>query len=85
MVDSNHAQGLFALAGFAQAEVSRRLVFDSHLMHCSTDNVSNGIRADMVYYCCAAGTAEHDFKQFDGFKDPTRRLDPLISDGQLMT
>jgi ectoine hydroxylase-related dioxygenase (phytanoyl-CoA dioxygenase family) len=34
------------------------LVFDSHLMHRSTDNVSNGIRAAMVYHYAGAGT--HD-------------------------
>jgi ectoine hydroxylase-related dioxygenase (phytanoyl-CoA dioxygenase family) len=34
------------------------LVFDSHLMHRSTDNVSNGIRAAMVYHYAATGT--HD-------------------------
>src|SRR2546421_5882974 len=31
------------------------LVFDSHLMHRSTDNASNGIRAAMVYHYCRAG------------------------------
>ncbi len=34
------------------------LVFDSHLMHRSTDNVSDGIRAAMVYHYAAAGTAD---------------------------
>ena len=34
------------------------LVFDSHLMHRSTDNVSNGIRAAMVYHCAATGTVD---------------------------
>lgn len=43
------------------------LVFDSHLMHRSTDNGSAGIRAAMVYHCCATGTVDlgdgivHDF------------------------
>lgn len=34
------------------------LVFDSHLMHRSTDNVSDGIRAAMVYHCAATGTVD---------------------------
>ena len=32
------------------------LVFDSHLMHRSTDNTSNGIRAAMVFHYAAGGT-----------------------------
>jgi ectoine hydroxylase-related dioxygenase (phytanoyl-CoA dioxygenase family) len=35
------------------------LVFHSHLMHCSTDNVSDGIRAAMVYHYSPAGTVDH--------------------------
>lgn len=35
------------------------LVFDSHLMHRSTDNVSDGIRAAMVYHYAGAGTVDH--------------------------
>lgn len=35
------------------------LVFDSHLMHRSTDNVSSGIRGAMVYHYAAAGTVDH--------------------------
>ncbi|MGZ8762802.1 MAG: phytanoyl-CoA dioxygenase family protein [Acidimicrobiia bacterium] len=34
------------------------LVFDSHLMHRSTDNVSDGIRAAMVYHYAATGTLD---------------------------
>lgn len=34
------------------------LVFDSHLMHRSTDNVSDGIRAAMVYHFSPAGTED---------------------------
>ncbi len=34
------------------------MLFDSHLMHCSTDNSSNGMRAAMVFHFAAAGT--HD-------------------------
>lgn len=36
------------------------LVFDSHLMHRSTDNVSAGIRAAMVYHYCRQGTTSRD-------------------------
>ena len=34
------------------------LLFDSHLMHRSTDNESDGIRAAMVYHYAAAGTVD---------------------------
>jgi ectoine hydroxylase-related dioxygenase (phytanoyl-CoA dioxygenase family) len=34
------------------------LLFDSHLMHFSTDNVSNGVRAAMVYHYARAGTVD---------------------------
>ena len=34
------------------------LVFDSHLMHRSTDNESQGIRAAMVYHCARTGTVD---------------------------
>jgi ectoine hydroxylase-related dioxygenase (phytanoyl-CoA dioxygenase family) len=34
------------------------LVFDSHLMHRSTDNDSTGIRAAMVYHYAATGTVD---------------------------
>jgi ectoine hydroxylase-related dioxygenase (phytanoyl-CoA dioxygenase family) len=34
------------------------LLFDSHLMHRSTDNVSDGVRAAMVYHYAAAGTVD---------------------------
>ena len=40
------------------------LVFDSHLMHCSTDNESDGIRAAMVYHYAAAGTVDHTEEYF---------------------
>lgn len=34
------------------------LLFDSHLMHRSTDNESDGVRAAMVFHYCATGTVE---------------------------
>ncbi|MGH9206716.1 MAG: phytanoyl-CoA dioxygenase family protein [Acidimicrobiales bacterium] len=35
------------------------LIFDSHLMHRSTDNESDSIRAAMVYHYAATGTIDH--------------------------
>jgi phytanoyl-CoA hydroxylase len=51
------------------------LVFDSHLMHCSTDNESDGIRAAMVYHYAAAGTVDHSEEYFPSVNDwvPARR------------
>jgi len=37
------------------------LVFDSHLMHCSTDNRADGARAAMVYHYASAGTVDHTY------------------------
>jgi ectoine hydroxylase-related dioxygenase (phytanoyl-CoA dioxygenase family) len=39
------------------------LVFDSHLMHRSTDNVSDGIRAAMVYHYARAGTVDRTLER----------------------
>jgi ectoine hydroxylase-related dioxygenase (phytanoyl-CoA dioxygenase family) len=51
------------------------LVFDSHLMHCSTDNESDVIRAAMVYHYAAAGTVDHSEEYFPSSNDwvPARR------------
>jgi ectoine hydroxylase-related dioxygenase (phytanoyl-CoA dioxygenase family) len=51
------------------------LVFDSHLMHCSTDNETDGIRAAMVYHYAAAGTIDHSEEYFPSTNDwvPVRR------------
>jgi phytanoyl-CoA hydroxylase len=51
------------------------LVFDSHLMHCSTDNESGGIRAAMVYHYAAAGTLDRTEEYFPTVNDwvPARR------------
>jgi phytanoyl-CoA hydroxylase len=51
------------------------LVFDSHLMHCSTDNESDGIRGAMVYHYAAAGTVDHSEEYFPTLNDwvPARR------------
>ncbi len=40
------------------------LVFDSHLMHRSTDNESSGIRAAMVYHYAAGGTVDRSQELF---------------------
>lgn len=37
------------------------LLFHSHLMHRSTDNVSDGRRAAMVYHYARAGTVDHTY------------------------
>ena len=37
------------------------LLFDSHLMHRSTDNRSDGRRAAMVYHYARAGTVDHTY------------------------
>jgi phytanoyl-CoA hydroxylase len=52
------------------------LVFDSHLMHCSTDNESDGIRAAMVYHYAAAGTVDRTDEFFPTLNDwvPARRV-----------
>ena len=57
------------------------LVFDSHLMHRSTDNMTDGIRAAMVYHCCGAGT-------IDVGASPTRNIVqdfvPLLRAGEVV-
>jgi phytanoyl-CoA hydroxylase len=54
------------------------LVFDSHLMHRSTDNESAGRRAAMVYHYAAAGTVDHTNEFFPSINDwvPARRSSP---------
>ena len=51
------------------------LVFDSHVMHCSTDNGSQGMRAAMVYHYAASGTVDHTEEYFPTVNDwvPARR------------
>ncbi len=39
------------------------LVFDSHLMHRSTDNESDGARAAMVYHYAVAGTIDRTYER----------------------
>jgi ectoine hydroxylase-related dioxygenase (phytanoyl-CoA dioxygenase family) len=45
------------------------LVFDSHLMHRSTDNESAGIRAAMVYHYATAGTIDHSEEYWPSTND----------------
>ena len=42
------------------------LLFDSHLMHRSTDNESHGVRAAMVYHYARAGSVDHT-EQIKGY------------------
>jgi phytanoyl-CoA hydroxylase len=42
------------------------LLFDSHLMHRSTDNQTDGIRAAMVYHYALAGSVDHT-EQIQGY------------------
>jgi phytanoyl-CoA hydroxylase len=48
------------------------LVFDSHLMHRSTDNVANVLRAAMVYHYATAGTVQRHPHPINDFM-PARR------------
>jgi phytanoyl-CoA hydroxylase len=48
------------------------LLFDSHVMHRSTDNESDGVRAAMVYHYCRAGTTERHPNPINDFL-PVRR------------
>ena len=52
------------------------LVFDSHLMHCSTDNVSSGLRAAMVYHYAAAGTLDRSKNLVNDWMPARRRPVP---------
>jgi ectoine hydroxylase-related dioxygenase (phytanoyl-CoA dioxygenase family) len=52
------------------------LVFDSHLMHRSTDNESDGARAAMVFHFCPAATVEN------GYVSPVNDRVPLLRAGQ---
>ena len=56
------------------------LVFDSHLMHRSTDNESAGIRAAMVFHVAAAGTVDKTEK-VRGYKSPVNDWVPLVRGG----
>ena len=52
------------------------LLFHSHLMHRSTDNGSDRLRAAMVYHYAAAGTVDGTEARF-GFKSPNNDWMPV--------
>ncbi|HEY6471556.1 MAG TPA: phytanoyl-CoA dioxygenase family protein [Acidimicrobiales bacterium] len=56
------------------------LVFDSHVMHRSTDNESSGIRAAMVYHYASAGTVDHS----EEYWPSTNEWVPVRRDGRLV-
>ncbi|MEM7218628.1 MAG: phytanoyl-CoA dioxygenase family protein [Pseudomonadota bacterium] len=60
------------------------MVFDSHLMHRSTDNASSGIRAAMVWHCCTAGTVDKGVDYGDGVRrtSPVNDWMPYLRAGQ---
>lgn len=59
------------------------LVFDSHLMHRSTDNLSNGIRAAMVWHFSRTGTIDLGADFGDGVlrKSPVNDWVPVVRGG----
>jgi ectoine hydroxylase-related dioxygenase (phytanoyl-CoA dioxygenase family) len=56
------------------------LVFDSHLMHRSTDNESTGIRAAMVFHVAPAGTVDRT-DEVRGYPSPVNDWVPLARAG----
>lgn len=56
------------------------LVFDSHLMHRSTDNESSGIRAAMVYHYATAGSIDHSAEYWPS----SNAWVPVRRDGRLV-
>lgn len=56
------------------------LVFDSHLMHRSTDNVSEGRRVAMVFHFAAAGT-EDLTEEVRGHPSPVNDWTPVVRGG----
>lgn len=63
------------------------LIFDSHLMHRSTDNVSNGIRAAMVFHFACAGTRDPGVPDGKGgwIDNPVNDWMPLLREGMCST
>ncbi len=56
------------------------LVFDSHLMHRSTDNDSDRWRAAMVFHFAAAGTVDRT-EEVRGWSSPVNDWIPVIRAG----
>jgi ectoine hydroxylase-related dioxygenase (phytanoyl-CoA dioxygenase family) len=61
-------------------EAGDLLVFDSHLMHCSTDNVSTGVRAAMVYHFAAAGTVDQTYARLRDQADAMGEMPEHVQD-----
>jgi phytanoyl-CoA hydroxylase len=59
------------------------LVFDSHLMHRSTDNTSKGIRGAMVFHCCKAGTVDASAGNGNA-RNIVQEFTPLVRDGEVV-
>lgn len=59
------------------------LVFDSHLMHRSTDNESDGIRAAMVFHFAPAGTVDRT-EEVKGAPSPVNDWVPVIRAGAVV-
>ncbi len=59
------------------------LVFDSHLMHRSTDNLSDEIRAAMVWHFSRPGTEDLGLDYGNGvrFKNPLNDWVPVVRNG----
>ena len=62
------------------------LVFDSHLMHRSTDNVSNSIRAAMVWHFAAAGSVDLGSTDDKGNRiaSPVTDWMPYVREGEIL-
>ena len=63
------------------------LVFDSHLMHSSTDNASDELRAAMVWHFAASDTVDLGLPQPDGTRRTSIVNDwqPLLRGGEFVT
>ena len=61
------------------------LIFDSHLMHRSTDNLSTGLRAAMVWHFAQAGTVDRGIKNKAGnwVPNPINDWVPYLRNGML--
>lgn len=57
------------------------LVFDSHLMHRSTDNLSHGIRGAMVFHFARAGTSDFT-EDVKGMASPVNDWVPMVRSGE---
>jgi len=61
------------------------LIFDSHLMHRSTDNVADGFRAAMVWHLSAPGVVDRGLRTGSGGRwapNPLHDWMPVVRDGR---